>query len=189
MRVEGGVGGEMRMAGWGRWCRGAIVGASMEGLLLWGLLLLGVALLIVLVDLFVPTGGLLAITSLTVAIAGVVCLFLHDTRWGLAGTGLVLVGGPALFALGIKVFPHTPMGRKLILGGEEADERPPPAADPMLALLGREGVVVTDLRPVGVVRIDGVKHDAVSQTRLVRAGEGVRVVSVEGPTLKVRPVA
>jgi membrane-bound ClpP family serine protease len=161
----------------------------MEGLLLWGLLLLGVALLIVLIDLFVPSGGLLALVSLTVAIAGVVCLFMHDTRWGLAGLGLVVVGGPALFALSVKIFPHTPMGRMLILGGEPHDEKPPPQADPLAALIGKEGQVVTDLRPVGVVRIEGVKHDAVSQTRLVRAGETVRVVAVEGPTLKVRPIA
>jgi membrane protein implicated in regulation of membrane protease activity len=30
--------------------------------------------------------------------------------------------------------------------------------------------------------------DALSETRLVRAGERVRVVSIEGGTLKVRPV-
>ena len=56
-------------------------------------------------------------------------------------------------------------------------------------LVGQEGQVVTDLRPVGVVRINGVKHDAMSQTRLVRAGETVRVVAVDGPTVKVRPLA
>jgi membrane-bound serine protease (ClpP class) len=81
------------------------------------------------------------------------------------------------------------MGRRLILGAQEEDaEDAPPAVDRLAALVGQEGVVVTDLRPVGVIRIGQEKVDALSETRLVRAGERVRVVSVEGGTLKVRPV-
>jgi membrane-bound ClpP family serine protease len=162
----------------------------MEALLLWGLVLLGIAALIAVVDIFLPTGGVLALVSLTLAVAGVVCLFRYETLWGVAGTASVLVGGPALVALGFRVFPHTPLGRKLILGGDKADDedREPPRADPLAQLVGSEATVVSDLRPSGVVRIGDTKFDALSVTTLTRAGARVKVVSVEGATLKVRPI-
>jgi membrane-bound ClpP family serine protease len=161
----------------------------MDTQLLWGLILLGIALVIVGVEVFVPSAGVLGLTALVVAIAGVVLLYKYDTPWGVAGTGLVLFGGPVIALLGLRIFPQTPMGRRLILGAQEEDaEDAPPAVDRLAALVGQEGVVVTDLRPVGVIRIGQEKVDALSETRLVRAGERVRVVSVEGGTRKVRPV-
>jgi membrane-bound ClpP family serine protease len=162
----------------------------MDPLLLWGLALLGIALLIVGIDIFIPTAGVLAITSLVVAVAGVVLLFRYDTAWGIAGAGLVIVGGPALFALGLRIFPQTPIGRKLILGADADDDadRAPPPPDPMLKLIGTEGITLTDLRPVGVIRVGTAKFDALSETTFVRPGQPVRITGVEGPTLKVRPI-
>ncbi|MBL8759125.1 MAG: hypothetical protein JNK35_11930, partial [Phycisphaerae bacterium] len=50
----------------------------MEPLLLWGLGLLAASLLIVVIELFLPSAGVLALVATAVAIAGVVCLFRHD---------------------------------------------------------------------------------------------------------------
>ena len=63
-----------------------------------------------------------------------------------------------------------------------------PAANPDEALVGSEAVVVSDLRPIGVVRIGNRKFEAASETTLIRAGQTVRVTSVEGLNLKVRAV-
>lgn len=162
----------------------------MDPLLLWGLILLGSAFVIGAIDLFVPTAGVLIVTALAVALAGIVLLFRYDTGWGAAGLGAVVVGGPAMVALGFRIFPHTPIGRKLILGGDrDEDEAPAPeAVDPLAKLVGSEAMVVSDLRPVGVVRIGTQKFDALSETTLVRAGQSVRVTGYEAGTLKVRPV-
>lgn len=164
-----------------------------EAELLWGLALLGIALILVLIDIFVPSAGILGIVSLAVAIAGVVVLFRHDQTWGLIGMGLVIVGGPTFFFLGLRVMPSTPLGQKLILGGDpdgDIEGKPPTEAQTYQDLIGAEGEVVTDLRPVGTVRIAGAKFDALSETQLVRSGGRVKVTGVvDGSILRVRPLA
>ena len=163
----------------------------METLLVWGLGLLALGLILVVIDIFVPTFGVLSITALAVAIAGVVCLFRYSISWGVIGSLAVLVGGPTVFFFGLQVMPSTPIGRKLVLGSGDED-RPMPSgsqAESGLAdLVGKEGVVITDLRPVGFVRIGDQKHDAQSETTFIKAGAVVRVSRAEGTTLWVRPV-
>lgn len=161
----------------------------MEALLIWGLILLALAAAAVVIDIFVPTAGVLAGLSLVLAIAGVVCLFRYSTTWGVIGMLLVGIIGPSIFIVGFKLMPHTPLGRKLILGAEEEEGRPPhPLASGLQGLIGQEGTVVTDLRPVGTVRIGDAKYEAISETMLVRAGTPVRVTALDGLSLKVRPV-
>lgn len=166
----------------------------MDPMLAWGLGLIAVALVIVVIEAFVPSMGILTLTAITVAVAGVVCLFRKDTAWGVAGTLVVLVAGPTLLLYGLKLMPSTPIGRRLVLsnatGDEEDGDAPPPqepGPDPaLLALVGREGVVASDLRPIGSVKIDGRKYEARSEMGMLRAGAPVRVTAVEGGELRVR---
>ena len=58
---------------------------------------------------------------------------------------------------------------------------------PLAALMGRVGVVLTDLRPVGSIRIDGQKHEAISEVGFVHAGTEVRVTAVDDAQIRVRP--
>jgi membrane-bound ClpP family serine protease len=163
----------------------------MESLLLWGLILLAVAVVLVIIDLFVPSMGMLSLAGIAVAIAGCVVLFRYDTTWGFVGVTSCLVGGPALFALGFKIMPHTPVGKRLILNDKVL--KVPQAGtkevfNDLESLIGQAGLVVSDLRPVGIVKIDNAKYDALSETTLIRAGATVKVIAVEGSTLKVRAV-
>ncbi len=50
---------------------------------------------------------------------------------------------------------------------------------------GREGVAVTDLRPAGIVLIDGRKVDVVTAGDLIARGRRVRVARVEGNRIVV----
>lgn len=165
----------------------------MEDLLMWGLLLIGAGVVLLLTDMFVPSGGILSILAGVCAIAGIVLLFKHDTTWGLAGSLAVLVLGPMAVAFMLKVWPHTPMGRA-ILGtpSEEEVQKQQVAAeherDQWLALVGKEALVLTELRPIGVVEIDGKRYDALCETTFVGSGQKVRVTSVESRQVKVRPI-
>ncbi len=174
----------------------------MDLMLIWGLALLAVAFLIAVVEIFLPSAGLLSLLAFTVAAAGVVCLFRKDLGWGLAGSGLVVVGGPAMFFIGLRIMPNTPIGRRMILSSrpqsdEEGELDGDGVADSgggvggdvdpaLVALIGSEGEVASDLRPVGSVRIGGRRYDALSEAGLLRAGTPVRVTGVEGTELRVR---
>lgn len=165
-------------------------------MLLWGLGLLAVAVILLVIDVFVPSFGILSITSLMVALAGVACLFAYDTVWGVIGSLLVVVGGPIMAFVGLQIMPNTPIGRKLVLRnpseGDEGDRPLPgiPSGNELFALVGREGVVRSDLRPVGSIEIAGERFEAISESGMVKAGTPVRVSSIgDGLQIKVRTIA
>lgn len=166
----------------------------MEPLLLWGLALLAAGALLLIIEIFVPSAGVIAVTAAVVSIAGVVCLWRYDTLWGLSGLLAIAIGGPVIFFYGLSLWRHTPIGRKMI--GEPSEEEveirrrlEEAARDQRQALLGAEGMAATDLRPVGVVIINGQRHDALSESVLIPAGTRVRVTVVESNQVKVRPLA
>ncbi|NJE09523.1 NfeD family protein [Thermococcus sp. MAR1] len=68
-----------------------------------------------------------------------------------------------------------------VLGGG-ADKRPETGPE---SLMGRTALVVEDLSPEGVVKIDGELWKAECMNGTAKAGEGVRVVSVRGTKVLV----
>jgi membrane-bound ClpP family serine protease len=164
-----------------------------DSMLIWGWGLIGLGLILVALDLFLPTAGLLALLAGLSALGGVVCLFFADLSWGITGLGLVLVGGPLIAAFMLKIWPNTPIGRRLIAAPSDEEVEAQRANEESerqqrQALIGKEGTVLTDLRPIGVVEINGTRYDALSETRFVQAGSAVRVTAVDGMQVKVRPV-
>jgi membrane-bound ClpP family serine protease len=164
-----------------------------ESLLIWGISLLAIAALLLVIEVFVPSGGIIATASIGCAIAGNICLWRYDAVWGVIGTVGSLIAGPLIFVQTIKIWEHTPTGRKLLGQPTEEDRQKQrleeeSKAKELLALVGMEGEVVTDLRPVGVVRISGKRYDALSETMYIPAGTKVRVTVAEASQIKVRPV-
>lgn len=165
----------------------------METVLVVGIGLLAVSLILILVEAFVPSGGIIGLVSLCCAIAGVVALFRHSTMWGASGLLTVVVLGPMCFFWAIKMLPNSAIGRKLI--GPDAAEIAREVEQDIhsdrakrLALVGTQGKAVTDLRPVGLVEIDGVRHDAVAEGPLIDRGTPVRVTGADAMQIRVRAV-
>ena len=149
------------------------------------------------------------VTIVTLVVAGSLLIFaeilLPGMIAGALGTlcfiGAVVAGyqlyeGPAqhYVALGIAAlavvefllwlwwFPKSRMGHALVSKGAIGvlNERDP-------ALLGQQGVAVTDLRPSGTVRLaGGSKLDVVSEGSMIRKGDAVRVVEADGVRVVVR---
>lgn len=166
----------------------------MDDPLIWGWVLIAVAGVLLFAEFFIPTGGALALTSAAAGVAGVVLLWQESRTWGLLGILCILVLGPAMLAYGVRVWPNTPIGRRIIgaPSDEEAAAKAKAEADARISaqsMIGREGVALTELRPVGTVEIDGKRHDAMSETHYVPAGTRVRVTGIDVVQLKVRPVA
>lgn len=161
-------------------------------MLFWGWGLLAAAMLLIIIEVFVPSGGLIAIVAGVVSIAGVVVLFRFDTTWGLIGILCVLFAGPTVFGFALKVWPNTPIGRKMLHGEvteeqlAEREMRSKAERERWQSLLGAEGTAITDLRPVGRVELEGERYDALSEAGLIERGAPVRVTRVEGTQIKVR---
>ena len=164
----------------------------MDPALIWGLSLLAVCLLLIVVEVFLPSGGLIAMGSAACGIGGLVMLYRHDTTWGAIGTLVMMVATPVVIGFAFRVFPDTAIGRRMIHGTsslEEIQAREAAEAEEQAqrnALVGAEGEAFTDLHPSGVVLLAGKRHDAVTDGTFIDKGQPVRVVGVEFNEVKVR---
>jgi membrane-bound serine protease (ClpP class) len=158
-------------------------------MLAWGLVLLAAALLMIVLEVFIPSAGLISITAGLLAVGGIVCLFMHSAMWGFIGILICVVLGPAIFIVGFNIMPATPLGKKLLFGesGKHEPVIPEESLNRLDGLVGVEGEAVTDLRPVGTARLEGQRIDVRSEIAFVPAGTKIRVTGVEGSTVRVRP--
>jgi membrane-bound ClpP family serine protease len=160
--------------------------------IIWALLLLGAGLVLFVIELFVPSGGLLGLCSAGCAVAGVVCLFKVNTTLGAVASLVILVAIPFLIGYSLKLLPHTPIWKWLTLKdvtrattgvGRAAVSGPAPAPD---SLVGAQGKAVTDLHPVGTCLINGRRTECLAVGSMIEAGTAVTVVSADGMQVKVR---
>jgi membrane-bound ClpP family serine protease len=167
--------------------------------LIWGASLFAGAFLLFLLEVLIPSGGIIGLVSLAVAIAGVVAFWNADPVWGVSSLLALVVLVPLLINFALKVFPHTPIGKHLILGGEEGgDEDEQLGAEAAArereekaraeALVGLEGSASTDLRPIGTADFEGRAVEVTAESGFIERGERVRITKVSGKTVKVRRV-
>ncbi len=160
----------------------------------WVVGLLMLAAIMVALELFVPSGGLISVVAGLCAIAAVVLAFRISMTTGALALGLVVVLTPTILWLAIKVFPSTPVGRHIILteGSTEEDmqrrlhERHA-EAEAISSLIGAQGKALTGLRPGGTIRLDGEDIEAFAETGIIPAGTKVVITSVSGRQIRVMP--
>ncbi len=152
-------------------------------------ILLGVAAFgIFAIELFVPTGGLLAILCVISAISSVVLGFMHHPTLGMSLLALYSVAAPFMLMFGLRMATRSPMGRRMVHTAEDPARTGAGIPDQATALpaVGALGEAITPLRPAGFVRIDGRRLDASAESDLIDAGTPVEVVSVRDGQVRVR---
>lgn len=155
----------------------------------WILLLVALGLGLVLLEVFVPSGGVLGLLAVIALGAGVVTAFVE--QGALVGMGVLagtLAAVPMVLMLAFRWFPATPLGRRVL--------PPPPSADEVLpdiglrqrlrGLVGRRGRSVSELVPWGSVEIDGERFEGMSEGGPIGCPAEVEVTGVQGRALVVR---
>jgi membrane-bound serine protease (ClpP class) len=146
-----------------------------------GFVLLAAAIVLGVIEIFVPTGGVLAVATATCLVASVVMFFMHGPLWGFASLLAYSAGAPFAVVLGFKLWSHSPIARRMVLGTHEPAEGTAPAsAAPGPVEVGAAGVALTPLRPVGFVRIGDLRIEAVAEMGMIEAGTAVEVTE-SGP--------
>lgn len=152
--------------------------AGSTEMILWGSVLLVVALALALMEVFLPSGGLLALLAGVAAAGSIAVFFTISMTYGLVASTAVLIALPILSLVGIRVLPDTFFIRWITLrGGSSAVQTEGYATqdEPAPVHVGAIGVALTDLRPVGACRIGGEKVDCMSQGPMIPAGTEVKV--------------
>jgi len=158
--------------------------------LLWVLTLLLLGLGVMVLEVFVPSGGILGFVSIAALIAAVATAFLEQgATAGMAALAVVVLAVPAVLAVAFRWFPETPLGRRVLPPAPEAADVLPDLERRrhMRDLVGHPGKTVSELLPWGRVEIDGEMVEAMSEGGPIEAGVAIEAVGVQGTAVVVRP--
>ncbi|GAA4433565.1 NfeD family protein [Bremerella cremea] len=150
------------------------------------LLLAGFGLLFL--EILLPTAGVLGFLAAVMLISSVTYGFMKCS-FGMGTALLVIAVGivPFVIALAVKVWPHTPIG-KMILLDSATDEIAHSNKNALIELVGRQGIAQSRLLPGGVAEIDGRRWDVVIIGPVADQGDLIEVVEVEGNRIMVSRV-
>lgn len=157
--------------------------------LLWATLLLLLGLALIVLEIFVPSGGVLGLLSTISILAAIVLAFFDGPGTGLAFVLTTVVAIPAILAAAVRVWPDTPMGRHILLRVPTPEDVLPdsPLRRELKSLVGKRGIAKSVMLPSGVVIIDGQPIDAIGQGVAIEPGQRIKVVEVRGTRVVVRP--
>jgi membrane-bound ClpP family serine protease len=157
--------------------------------LLWAILLLLLGISCLVLEMFIPSGGLLGVLAALSIIGAIALAFMTGPIQGIVMTMFVTLLIPIMLAVAVKLWPETPLGRLILL-------RRPQGADEVLpqteayrtinALIGKRGVAKSMMLPSGVVLVEGKNYDAVSNGLPIEPGQKVRVIGIDTQRLVVR---
>jgi membrane-bound ClpP family serine protease len=145
------------------------------------------AIVMALVDLYIPSAGMLLLLSLVAAVGSVIFGFQRSTTSGMTMLTLVAATIPILGVVAIRIWPHTPIGRRIVLG--LPPERTKTANSQQNALTELIGCVIVSeypLMPSGQITIDHRPYNAFAEAGCIDAGQHVEVIAVRQRDLIVR---
>jgi membrane-bound ClpP family serine protease len=148
------------------------------------IVLVVVGFLMIAAEVFVPglvlgtLGGLCLIGSV------VLCYATYGPLVGTAAFAALAVLSIVGFFLWLRLFPHTPLGKKMMLNRSLLSRNSLKTPD----LIGATGEAVTPLRPAGTAVIQGRRMDVVAESGLIESGRKISVVAQEGIRIVVRQV-
>ncbi|HUY92202.1 MAG TPA: NfeD family protein [Pirellulales bacterium] len=157
--------------------------------LAWAALLLLIGLGLVILEVFVPSGGVIGFLSIVSVLSAISLAFYRGAWYGLSFLGAAVIALPIVLAAALRWWPETPMGRRVLLEAPTSEDVLPDSLQrrSLKALVGRIGEAKSLMLPSGSVLIDGLTVDALSEGVAIEKGQWVQVVEVRGTRVVVRP--
>lgn len=158
--------------------------------MLWSIVLLIAALALIVFELFVPSGGVIGFLAAAAAIGSVVVAFTAGPRQGMTMLIVTAVLVPLVLGAAIRWWPHTPIGRLILINRPEDPDDVLPDSEEyrgLRPLIGKLGRTKSKMLPSGAVIIDGRTYDAVTEGIPLEDGQTVKVVDVRTNRIVVRP--
>jgi membrane-bound ClpP family serine protease len=144
---------------------------------------------LLIIEVFVPSGGLLAACAAACLIAGTIIFFRQSTTAGIAGVIFGVIAIPLALRYAYREFPNTRFGKGVTLEPPRRQQGDAVPDTPDLKdLLGKAGTVLTPLRPVGMCDFSGRRVECVAESGYVDKGRKIRVIDVESTRVTVRTV-
>lgn len=156
----------------------------------WSIILMVLAFAVLGLELLIPSGGMLSVLAALLLIASLVVGFMADYRLGLGLVCAMSILVPLMIGLFIKFWPHTPIGRRMLIGTAKQAEVLPRGGlyETLPTLIGRRGTAKTKMLPSGIVVIEGRPYDAISDGFAIEIGDPVEVLAIRTNKVVVRRV-
>jgi membrane-bound ClpP family serine protease len=158
-----------------------------EGIATLQLLLFAAGLLLLLVEAFNPGFGIAGGLGLLLMVIGIILTARTPFEVMVMLVLLFLVVAVFLFFI-LRSAKGGLLYRRLILKSAATRQEGFAAVSEDVTLVGKEGIVLTPLRPSGTGEIEGVRLDIVSEGAFIAAGTRIRVDRVEGRRIVVSPI-
>lgn len=158
-------------------------------MLLWPSVLFLVGLALVALEVFVPSGGALGFLSVASIVGAIVMAFAQGgAQEGIIFIAIAAVAVPTVLIVAFRVWPNTPMGRRILLDLPSSAEVLPnsPLKQQLRELIDKFGVAKSKMLPSGAIEIDGQTIDALSEGAPIERGQRVKVIDVRGTRVIVR---
>ena len=147
--------------------------------------ILGVIFIII--EILTPTIGLLAGIGVVAILYSLILAMGGDIN-AIFMMAISLIVSIIIFAIIIKKLPSSKLWKKIILTNTSSSEQGFVSSVDYSRYLHKEGIVLTELRPSGSVKIDDDVLDVVSEGSYISKGEKIRVVKIEGMRIIVRKI-
>lgn len=153
------------------------------------ILLLCLGIVFCIIEAIVPGFGFFGIMGILCEVAGVVVhAVISGSAFQVFCLALIIVLIVVLiFLLFIRSAKHGLLSKTAIVENDTAlpiDYRQK-AEDELKALIGKEGLAITECRPVGKIRIDQETYEAQSVGRVIPKGDVVKVVAIEDARIMI----
>lgn len=150
---------------------------------LFPVLLQVLGLVVIVVEIFVPSLGILAVTSAGILFYSLYLVFTTISfTAGMMFLGVDIFLIPVILILGFKALGASPLSLHKKLSRQEGVSSQAPD---LISWKGKCGKAITDLRPSGTVMIEGKRLDAVTDGEYVDAGTPIVVTLVSGNRIVV----
>jgi membrane-bound ClpP family serine protease len=157
--------------------------------LAWAIILLLLGLGLAILEIFVPSGGVIGFLSGLSLLISIYFAYQHGTGTFVSFLGICVLCLPIGLSLAVHYWPRTPIGRRVLLGTPREEDLLPDSLErrELKALVGKIGRAKSLMLPSGAVVIEGRTVDALSEGIPIEAGQIVKVVEVRGTRVVVQP--
>ena len=154
---------------------------------LWTSLFFCLAFAIAVLEVFMPSGGILAVLAIGFLITSVVFSFQADILFGSLYTFFVCLLVPAFLWIAFWIWPNTWIGRRILLIPDDDPALVPDEEQQTLkSLVGKLGMAKSKMLLGGLIEIEGRRYSAVSDAEPIESGDVVCVIRIEGSSIIVR---
>lgn len=154
--------------------------------LVWALMLIAVAVVVMVIELFLPSAGVLGFLAGGLVLASLFMAYRSSFLVGSIFLMAVLICLPILIYGLLQMWPHTPIGKRILLSEPDLDQILPPS---MFSndLVGQIGISKTKMLPSGTIVVNRQKLDAVSSGFPIDANQAVKITAVRANRIYVEP--